>query len=40
MEQSSDQESQSRRWQIGIGLLIALGCLATASYTVIETFWG
>jgi hypothetical protein len=27
-------------WQVWVGVLVGLGCLATAGYAVIETFWG
>ena len=38
-EQSSDQPSRSA-WQGWVGAFVALGCLATAGYAVVETFWG
>lgn len=28
------------RWQGWVAALVALGCLATAVYTIVETFWG
>ena len=30
----------SGRWQLPVGLFVALGCLVTAGYAVVETFWG
>lgn len=29
-----------RRWQMAVGLFVAVGCVATAAYAVVETFWG
>lgn len=31
---------QSRRWQAVVAVFVALGCLATAGYAIVETFWG
>ena len=28
------------RWPLWAGVIVALGCLATIAYAVIETFWG
>jgi hypothetical protein len=39
-DEDRNEVRSSRRWQIGAGLLVALGCLATFAYTVVETFWG
>jgi hypothetical protein len=30
----------SRTWQLAVGAFVALGCLVTAAYAWIETFWG
>jgi hypothetical protein len=30
----------SRSWQIAVGAFVALGCLVTLGYTIVETFWG
>jgi hypothetical protein len=30
----------SSRWQLAVGALVALGCLLTAGYALVETFWG
>lgn len=27
-------------WQTMAGALVALGCIATAGYALVETFWG
>lgn len=28
------------KWQSWVLALVALGCLATAGYAIVETFWG
>ena len=28
------------RWQLPVGLFVALGCLVTVAYAIGETFWG
>jgi len=28
------------KWQIWMIALVVLGCLATAGYAIVETFWG
>jgi hypothetical protein len=28
------------KWQIWVAALVVLGCLATAGYAIVETFWG
>jgi hypothetical protein len=28
------------KWQAWVVALVALGCLATAGYAIVETFWG
>ena len=30
----------SRKWQIAVAVLVAVGSLATAGYAWVETFWG
>jgi hypothetical protein len=34
------RHASNARWQVPVALFVALGCLATAGYTWIETFWG
>jgi hypothetical protein len=38
MAARSDQKGG--RWQIWVGLFVAVGALATIALAVIETFWG
>jgi hypothetical protein len=38
---SAEKKSHGEgRWQIAVGVLVALGCLVTVAYAVGETFWG
>ena len=34
------ERSKPSRWQWLTGAFVALGCLVTAGYAVVETFWG
>jgi hypothetical protein len=36
----ADAAAKSRRWQLLVGVLIAIGCLVTAGFAVVQTFWG
>jgi hypothetical protein len=36
----SEEPPSARVWQIWAAVLVALGCLATAGYAMVETFWG
>lgn len=35
-----ENNASSRGWQLIIGVIVLLGCLATAGYAFVETFWG
>jgi hypothetical protein len=36
----ADAGEKSGRWQRLVGALVALGCLITAAFAVVQTFWG
>lgn len=43
--QNTDQQSEpvhahEAKWQRWVAALVVLGCLATAGYAIVETFWG
>jgi hypothetical protein len=43
MADQMDEEQVRREsfaWQLTVGLFVALGCLATVAYTIVENFWG
>lgn len=36
----ADSRRSSMIWQVAVGAFVALGCLLTAGYVWVETFWG
>lgn len=39
-QRSRHAPASSARWQLAVGLFVAIGCLATAGYAFVENFWG
>jgi hypothetical protein len=37
---TDDPEAKPARWQIWVGLFVALGMAVTIGWTVFETYWG
>jgi hypothetical protein len=40
MREEAERPASSARWQVPVGIFVALGCLVTAGYAIVETFWG
>lgn len=38
--QNQQDSASSKVWQIWAGVIVLLGCIATAAYAVVENFWG
>jgi hypothetical protein len=36
----ADAGEKRGRWQLFVGVLVAIGCLVTAGFAVFQTFWG
>jgi hypothetical protein len=37
---AAQSEPKGGRWQLWVGLFVAVGSLGTIAFAVIETFWG
>jgi hypothetical protein len=36
----ASMEEPKAKWEIWVGILVAVGMIATAGYAFVETFWG